>query len=559
MGTHPIFESDFDCLTDKMRLSSRNEGQNAELIEKLAGDRLAPLIELYAKEELKGIIVTNLAERCLKGTKEKLKQIIAFDQAEEGTVQSAVKLSHIDYEQLRIDLAMLKSAQAKSPTSQQNDPIEFGISSTSSVRLAFGCLIKREWTNDVFSSKATFDQLIWTLCIGAPYLTEIITLRQLIIQLAQTPNCIELIEAVCLCRPQWTRIALDALLHTTELSSGHANDLIQGLIRLYPALAHGVLSTCLKSQIHANLLLQLVCRQPPASFLALFDSIHRRQGGSLKWLSSQCHSAAFVRPETKSMLKSKILSIISESASTLKAATVTQAQAALRVWCVLGHHCHVRFALNDTPVVMDLFEATVDLPIVNQSRQFIATATSVALAYGEFSTPAKPAGHSIENHSRLSHWFERVVTKVNSEADQAGYRGESGALAEFFLILSIHFHFEEKGDLERVIQRELPVTTQIKSLTVQRLKNLFTQNLYAQDKLVKLAISVPPTAKLTADNSGYIPLDAVTQLLKTRQFSSNKVQVADWIEHQLRQCRLPLHPTMISLLDYFIRANVPET
>ena len=73
-------------------------------------------------------------------------------------------------------------------------------------------------------------------------------------------------------------LALDALLHTTELSSGHANDLIQGLIRLYPALAHGVLSTCLKSQIHANLLLQLVCRQPPASFLALFDSIHRRQG-----------------------------------------------------------------------------------------------------------------------------------------------------------------------------------------------------------------------------------------------------------------------------------------
>ena len=74
------------------------------------------------------------------------------------------------------------------------------------MRLLFGCLIRREWTNDVFSSRASFDQLVWTLCIGAPYLTEIITLRQLIIQLAQTPNGIELIEAVCLCRPQWTRI-----------------------------------------------------------------------------------------------------------------------------------------------------------------------------------------------------------------------------------------------------------------------------------------------------------------------------------------------------------------
>ena len=42
-----------ELFKDKMRLSSRNEGQNAELIEKLAGDQLAPLIELYAK--VKGI------------------------------------------------------------------------------------------------------------------------------------------------------------------------------------------------------------------------------------------------------------------------------------------------------------------------------------------------------------------------------------------------------------------------------------------------------------------------------------------------------------------------
>ena len=59
---------------------------------------------------------------------------------------------------------------------------------------------------------------------------------------------------------------------------------------------------------------------------------------------------------------------------------------------------------------------------------------------------------------------------------------------------------------------------------------------------------------------GYIPLDAVTQLLKTRQFSSyGIVNVAEWIENQLRVCQLPLHETLISLLDFFIRANVPES
>lgn len=108
--------------------------------------------------------------------------------------------------------------------------------------------------------------------------------------------------------------------------------------------------------------------------------------------------------------------------------------------------------------------------------------------------------------------------------------------------------------------RELPCAPGIKSLTIQRLKQLFTQKLYTHDKLAKLAISLPPTQNLSARNQGYIPLDAVTQLLKTRQFSSNGiVNVAEWIENQLQVCELPLHETLISLLDYFIRANVPES
>lgn len=63
-----------------------------------------------------------------------------------------------------------------------------------------------------------------------------------------------------------------------------------------------------------------------------------------------------------------------------------------------------------------------------------------------------------------------MVTKVNTQAEQVGYTGEVGALAEFFLILSIHFHFEEKNELEIVIKRELPASPAIKSLTIQRLK-----------------------------------------------------------------------------------------
>lgn len=57
------------------------------------------------------------------------------------SIQTATKLYNIDYEQVRIDLAMLKSALQKGSQSF-NDPSEFGIDSISSVRVLFSNLLK---------------------------------------------------------------------------------------------------------------------------------------------------------------------------------------------------------------------------------------------------------------------------------------------------------------------------------------------------------------------------------------------------------------------------------
>ena len=100
----------------------------------------------------------------------------------------------------------------------------------------------------------------------------------------------------------------------------------------------------------------------------------------------------------------------------------------------------------------------------------------------------------------------------------------NGTLAEFLLILGIHFHFEERLELEELTKKQLKIEgLQIKSLTIQRLKTLFTQQLYKTDTLTKLAISVPPTPQLSADNSEFIPLHAVLHLLKTKQLWDKKI------------------------------------
>ena len=142
----------------------------------------------------------------------------------------------------------------------------------------------------------------------------------MIVLCANLPNGPEIIEIICTCRPQWARIALDrkcrlfeilkiklksclkrtqilnlknktlkifnkSLLRTTDLDQTLSTSIIHGLITLFPQLSHSVLSSCFDSNIHANLLFQIMCQQPPKSFLSLFDSLHRRN--RLKWLSSK--------------------------------------------------------------------------------------------------------------------------------------------------------------------------------------------------------------------------------------------------------------------------------
>lgn len=103
---------------------------------------------------------------------------------------------------------MLKSALQKGSQSF-NDPSDFGIDSISSVRVLFSTLLKSDWDNDIFANEDTQDALIWTLCIAAPYLTEVLPLGKMIVLCAHLPNGPEIIEIICACRPQWARIALD--------------------------------------------------------------------------------------------------------------------------------------------------------------------------------------------------------------------------------------------------------------------------------------------------------------------------------------------------------------
>ena len=89
------------------------------------------------------------------------------------------------------------------------------------------------------------------------------------------------------------------------------------------------------------------------------------------------------------------------------------------------------------------------------------------------------------------------MENTRKSAEDVGFRGASGLLSEFLLILAIHFHAEQRNELENVVRKELSIESiTLKSLTIQRIKTLFTSKLYTHESLTKLAISVPPTEGL---------------------------------------------------------------
>ena len=90
------------------------------------------------------------------------------------------------------------------------------------------------------------------------------------------------------------------------------------------------------------------------------------------------------------------------------------------------------------------------------------------------------------------------MSKCTEKAQESSFRGPEAVLAEFMLILGIHFHFEERDELESLIRTQLSISDfQIKSMTISRLKQVFDQDLYSTETLTKLAISVPATPKLS--------------------------------------------------------------
>ena len=376
------------------------------------------------------------------------------------------------------------------------------------------------------------------------------------------------VENLCVARPDLIKSAINSLLIHNRTESSTVQPFINGLLSLYPQSAAVVQSTCLKQKTHPDMALSIITEQTDAKFITTMEMIFIQKNETSKWITSQFQNILLIDANTIRRMKEKMMSIIGQITEKLdqkcfSKEIITFGLAALHVWCVMKTSLNIRFSIEESSKLMNLFEKTVNLDLTPTTIDFILCTVSIAVSYPDFSAPGAIKGHAVDgdNLTRLSNWLLLLMNKCTELAQQSDFSGPEGSLAEFLLILGIHFHFEERLELEALTKKQLRIEgLQIKSLTIQRLKTLFTQQLYKTDTLSRLAISVPPTVDLSAHNEGFIPLHAVLHLLKTRQFAACDIRnVGDWIFDQIKMATLPVHPHLYSVIATLVRTNVPET
>lgn len=132
----------------------------------------------------------------------------------------------------------------------------------------------------------------------------------------------------------------------------------------------------------------------------------------------------------------------------------------------------------------------------------------------------------------------------------------STSLGEMLLLLAIHFHGNQISAIGELVCSNLAMKIPIRPNSTNRIKQVFTQDLFTEQVVASHAVRVPVTLKLNANIPGYLPVHCIHQLLKSRAFLKHKVPIKSWIYKQICNSVRPLHPVMPALIEVYVNTLI---
>nr|CAB3256441.1 integrator complex subunit 2 [Phallusia mammillata] len=216
-----------------------------------------------------------------------------------------------------------------------------------------------------------------------------------------------------------------------------------------------------------------------------------------------------------------------------------RASAILRLYCALKAIASVKFSQEESDLILQLI--TCFPPMSALGIRFVSIALGMLLAC--------PQLVAEEQESQVIRWIKWLASH-SSEMENVGPEGCS--FAEQLLLTAIHLHGDRRAAAVRLACATLGMRMKVSNSSLNRLKHIFTEEVFPTHVVAAHATQVPVTKNLNDAMTGYLPVHCVYQLLKTRAFSQGRISVKDWIYKQICSATSPLHPQLQPLIQQFV-------
>ncbi|KAI8116103.1 Integrator complex subunit 2 [Lucilia cuprina] len=506
-----------------------------------------------------------------KSSMESRKQILAVLIGIE-VVNSIVSYLQVNYHELEQELKKELQARQKSMyyDGQQS---EFGLQTgialgferadvTRKVRVVLSEIFNVQWQlseqktpvqSEILDDGIYLEEVVDILCIALAELPSLLNILELTDTLVQVPNGHRIICALVANFPDCYRDVVTHVIINCDEESNEGKQklvLLMALSEINPSQALSTRAICVEILKVPSFMLKLCLKYPQDLISFLTGMLLGNDQNVRTWFAEFVHSSQKRKGDAlilvRAELLQQLLNIVNNSTnqnSDIEDYTV-QGAVLMRLYCALRGIAGLKFNDDEISALAQLVSSK---PRPTQSgMRFVSLALCMLIA-----CPSLVSTAALEN--KAVEWLQWLI----KEDVFFGKRSDaSTSLGEMLLLLAIHFHGNQISAIGELVCSTLAMKIPIRPNSTNRIKQVFTQDLFTEQVVASHAVRVPVTPKLNANIPGYLPVHCIHQLLKSRAFLKHKVPIKSWIYKQICNSVRPLHPVMPALIEVYVNTLI---
>ncbi|XP_033150227.1 integrator complex subunit 2 [Drosophila busckii] len=393
------------------------------------------------------------------------------------------------------------------------------------------------------------EEVVDILCIALAELPSLLNLLELVDALVHVSNGHHIVCALVANFPDCYR---DVVNHVITNCDEEGNDgknrlaLLMALSEMNPSQALANRALCVELLKVPSLMLKLTLKHPDDLVAFLTGLLLGNDQNLRSWFALYIRTSQKRKGDALNLVRVELLQKtikITSQASHIKDFNL-QGAVLLRLYCALRGIGGLKF--NDDEINA-LSQLVTSCPHASPSGvRFVTLALCMLIA-----CPSLVSTIPLEN--KAVEWLQWLIRE---DAFFCTRSGSSSSLGEMLLLLAIHFHSNQITAISEMVCSTLAMKIPIRPNSTNRIKQLFTQDLFTEQVVALHAVRVPVTPSLNGSIPGYLPVHCIHQLLKSRTFLKHKVPIKSWIFKQICNSVRPVHPVMPALVEVYVNTLI---